>query len=87
MDDIVVISNMFKGMMNILYKVFERLQIDALNLKAEKCFQFYKSIEYLVHVISTDEVGSDNRKTDIIRDFSIPAMYISYVPFLPSGKL
>ena len=73
LDDIIVISKTFEGMMDNLSQVFERLQSAGLKLKAKKCSLFCRSVEYLGHIISAEGVATDKRKTEVVSELSAPA--------------
>ena len=72
LDDIMVVSRTFEGMIANLSKVLERLLSAGLKLKAKKCSLFRKSAEHLGQVISSEGATTDPRKIEAIRNMSPP---------------
>lgn len=62
MDDVIIFSPTFEGMLENLRLVFLRLQQVKLKVNPEKCNLFRKSVTFLGHVISGEGVMTDPKK-------------------------
>jgi transposase InsO family protein len=71
-DDIIIYSKDFTEHLDLLKQIFKILKEKDLKLKRNKCHFFCKSITYLGHVISENEVRPSERKTKAIREFERP---------------
>ena len=65
-------GNTFEEMLKNVDDVFARLQGAGLKLKARKCQLFAKRVEFLGHVISEEDVRSDPKKTECVRNWPVP---------------
>lgn len=72
MDDIITPGRTVDESLARLEKVFERLQLYNLKLKASKCIFFQKSITFLGHVVSEDGIHTDESKVSAIKDWPVP---------------
>jgi len=66
LDDVIIYSDSFEGMLNRLGQVFVRLRSANLKLNPKKCFFFFnffkKEIKYLGHVVSKERIKTDPEK-------------------------
>ena len=72
LDDIIVFSNSVEEHFQNLDQVFNRLTEAGLKLKPQKCKFMSREVPYLGHMISTDGVSPDKRKTEAIERFPVP---------------
>ena len=73
LDDIIVIAKSFEEMLENLEKVFLKLSSAGLKLKANKCHIFAEQVEFLGHIISPQEIATDPKKLEVIRDWKEPS--------------
>ena len=72
LDDIVPFSRMFEEHLAQLREVLCRLKDAGLKVKPSKCFLFREEIAYLGHVVSTQGISTDPRKTEAIHNYPVP---------------
>jgi len=72
LDDVIIFSEDFEGMMKRLEQVFSRLQFAKLKLNPKKCSFLRKEIKYLGFVISEKGVLTDEKKISSVRDWPVP---------------
>ncbi|GBM97051.1 Retrovirus-related Pol polyprotein from transposon 297 [Araneus ventricosus] len=72
LDDIIIVGRTFEEHLNILRKVFKRLEKANLKLSPKKCRFFQKEVTYLGHVISAEAVKTDPGKIKALVDWSRP---------------
>jgi hypothetical protein len=82
LDDIIVIGNSFKNMLENLEKVFERLQRDGLKLKVNKCDLFATKVSYLGHIISRKGITTDPEKIKAVAEWPVPTSVSEICSFL-----
>lgn len=63
LDEVIVISESFEEHELDLRVVFERLALFKLLLRREKCVFAKKSVKYLVHILTQQEIHVDTEKT------------------------
>lgn len=71
-DDIVVFSDTFEGLMENLYEVFRRLEKAGFTVNPAKLKIAVQEIKYLGHRISYNSVRIDENRIKPIRDFEPP---------------
>ena len=67
LDNIIIFEKNFEEMLLNCRKIF--LQLKGVNPK--KCVFFSKEIKYLDHVISAEEITTDPKKINAVRDWTI----------------
>ena len=72
LDDIIVIGRTFDVMIENLDKVLIKLRDAGLKLKPRKCQLFAKEVEILGHVISSEGIKTDPKKTKVIQEWPQP---------------
>jgi len=72
LDDVVIFSEDFEGMMKRLEQVFSRLRSANLRLNPKKCSFLRKEIKYLGYVISEKGVLTDEEKISSVKDWPVP---------------
>jgi len=72
LDDVIIYSDSFEGMLSRLEQVFARLRSANLKLNPKKCSFFKKEIKYLGHVVSKEGIKTDLEKISAVRDWPIP---------------
>ena len=72
LDDIVVQGTYLQKHMENLEQVLERLRAARLRLKLEKCEFFKAEVEYLDHVICSDEFKPQPSKMEAIKLIPVP---------------
>jgi len=72
LDDVIIYSDSFEGMLSRLEQVFARLRSANLKLNPKKCSFFKKEIRYLGHVVSREGIKTDPEKISAVRDWPIP---------------
>jgi len=72
LDDVIIFSKDFEGMMKRLKRVFSRLRSANLKLNPKKCSFLKKEIKYLGYVISKKGVSTDEEKISSVRDWLVP---------------
>ncbi|GBN80517.1 Retrovirus-related Pol polyprotein from transposon 17.6 [Araneus ventricosus] len=72
LDDIIIVGRTFEEHLNILRKVFQRLQKANIKLSPKKCMFFQKEVTYLGHVISAEGVKTDPEKIKAVVDWLRP---------------
>ena len=56
--------------------VLDRLRMADLKLKPEKCALFQKSVSFLGHVISEDDVATDPANVQAVADWPVPSCFV-----------
>lgn len=72
LDNVIVFSETFEGMMENLRKVFLRLRSANLKLNPKKCSLFGREVKYLGHVVSEHGITTDPEKISAIENWPIP---------------
>lgn len=72
LDDILIFSSSPEEHVDHVRVVLERLQKHRYYCKLSKCEFFKRSVTFLGHVVSSDGVRPDPRKTAVIRDWPTP---------------
>ena len=72
LDDINVFSETFEEHLQHLAIVFQRLRDAGLRLNPEKCEFVRKSLHFLGHVVSEEELGPDPSKVNKVQDYPVP---------------
>ena len=72
LDDIIVTGRTFEDMIANLSEVFERFKTAGLKLKARKCTLFANEVEFLGHVVSSDGIKTDPKKTEAVKNWPTP---------------
>jgi len=62
LDDVIIYSDNFEGMLSRLGQVFARLRSANLKLNPKKCSFFKKEIKYLGYVVSKEGIKTDPEK-------------------------
>ena len=71
LDDILIFSENYSDHISHVREILERLRLNSLYAKLEKC-EFHKNkIEFLGYIVSSNGIIMDSSKTDIIRDWPI----------------
>ncbi len=70
LDD--VTGKTFDDMLTNLSTVLERFREAGLKLKPNKCHLFAEEVEFLGHLISSERIRTDPKKTEAIRTWPIP---------------
>jgi len=73
LDDILVYSKTKEEHLQHVSLVLDILRREQLYAKQSKCFWSQNQVEYLGHVVSSDGVRMDPRKTAAVRDWPVPA--------------
>jgi len=63
LDDVILYSKTFTGMLENLREVFLRLRGANLKINLKKCSLFSRKVKYLGHIISEKEIATDPEKT------------------------
>jgi hypothetical protein len=69
--NILVYSRSFKDHLKYLHKVLKLLEVNSLKVKMSKCLWSERKVEYLWHVISTEDVAADQSKMKSMTDLPI----------------
>ena len=72
LDDIIVIGRNFEDMIANLDKVLTKLGEAGLKLKPRKCQLFAREVEFLGHVISSEGIKTDPKKTKAVQEWPKP---------------
>lgn len=72
LDDLIVFGRNLENHNKNLIKVFERLRKVNLKLNPRKCEFLKKELLYLGHVISSEGIKPDPRKTEALRNYPVP---------------
>ena len=81
-DDILVYSHNFDEHLDHLDQVLHTLQQGEFNLKLSKCVFGQHSIDYLGHIVLTNDVEPEPSKIQAMLDWSIPMITKSLCGFL-----
>lgn len=73
LDDIIVVGNTIRDMIQNLTLVFDRLLAASLKLKARKCTLFAKEVEYLGHIVSERGIATSPEKIKVVKQWPIPS--------------
>ena len=57
----------FESMVENLGRVLDRFRDAGLKLKARKCCLFAKEVEFLGHIVSSEGIRTDPKKTESIK--------------------
>lgn len=72
-DDIIVTGNSSENMLEILRKVFNKLQQAGLKFKAKKCSLFATKVKNLDHIILHEGIATDPVKIAAVSQWSTPS--------------
>jgi len=72
LDDMIIFSKTFTGMLENLREILLRLKEANLKINLEKCSLFSRKVRYLGHIISEKEITTDLEKTFAIESWPIP---------------
>jgi len=72
LDDVIIYSDSFEGMLSRLGQIFVRLRSANLKLNSKKCSFFKREIKYLGHVVSREGIKTDPEKISAVTDWPIP---------------
>src|SRR6266481_663998 len=72
LDDIVIYSDTFTGLLNNMRKVFDRLIQHQLVLKPSKCVLGSKQIEFVGYIIDTEGVRMNPKKIEVMKQLRPP---------------
>jgi len=72
LDNVIIYSDSFEGMLSRLGQVFARLRSANLKLNPKKCSFFKKKIKYLGHIVSKEGIKTDPETISAVRDWPIP---------------
>ena len=72
LDDIIIFGKTFEDMINNLDKVLNQLKSAGLKLKPRKCQLFAKEVEFLGHMITSEGIKTDPKKTKAVREWPTP---------------
>ena len=83
MDDALVCSRTSEEHLEHLRQVFERLREANLELKPRKCLFLQDEVAYLghIHVVTREGIRPDPSKTERIKEYPTPRMYLSFGSF------
>lgn len=82
LDDIVVFSSTIQQHLERLEVVLGRLQRENLKAKLTKCAFFQQEVRYLGHVISSQGVGTDPSKVEVVANWQPPVTVSELRSFL-----
>lgn len=71
LDDIIVVGNTIKDMIQNLTFVFDRLLSAGLKLKARKCTLFAKEVGYLGHIVSERGIATSPEKIKAVKKWPV----------------
>ena len=69
LDDIIVIGRTFKNMIQNLDESLQKRGEAGLKLKPRKCQLFAKQVDFLGHVISSQGIQTDPKKTQAVKEW------------------
>ena len=72
LDDVLVMGKTMKEHNENLQKVFDRLRAAGLRLKPKKCCFAQLEVDYLGHVVSSDGIRTDPKKSQAVSEFPVP---------------
>jgi len=72
LDDVIVYSKTFTGMLENLREIFLRLRGTNLKINPKKCSLFSREVKYLDHIISEKGIATDPEKTSAIESWPVP---------------
>ncbi|GBN24863.1 Retrovirus-related Pol polyprotein from transposon 297 [Araneus ventricosus] len=72
LDGIIIVGRTFEEHLNIIRKIFQKLQKANPKLSSKKCRFFRKEVSYHGHIISSDGVKTDSEKTKAVVDWPRP---------------
>lgn len=72
LDDVIIFSQSFDGMIENLREVFLRLRSANLKLNPKKCVLFGRDVKYLGHVVSEKGITTDPEKINAVRNWPVP---------------
>ena len=82
LEDIVIFSKDPTSHLERLEAVFQKLEKAGLKLKPSKCELFQWQLAYLGHIISAQEVATDEGKIEAIRNWPTPTNVTEVQSFL-----
>ena len=72
LDDVIIFSKTFEGMLDNLREVLLRLRSANLKLNPKKCSLFSRKVRYLGHIVSEEGLTTDTEKTSAVESWPIP---------------
>ena len=72
LDDIIVTGRTFESMVENVGRVLDRFRDAGLKLKARKCCLFARKVEFLGHIVSSEGIRTDPKKTESIKNWPTP---------------
>ena len=72
LDNIIVIGRTFENMIRNLDEVLQKLVEAGLKPKPRKCQLFAKQVDFLGHVISSQGIQTDPKKTQVVKEWPKP---------------
>ena len=72
LDDVILLGHDVDQMIERLQLVFDRFRSANLKLKPKKCHLFKTELEFLGHIVSAKGISTDPKKTERVREWSIP---------------
>ena len=66
LDDIIIFSQTPEELLIRLNAILDKLRVEGLKLKASKCELFKKQMNYQGHVVSTEGVSTDPKKSQAV---------------------
>ena len=82
LDDIVIFFKYLPSHLERLKAVFQKLEKAGLKLKPSKCELFQMQLAYLGHIISAKGEGTDEGKTEAIKNWPTPTTVMEVRSFL-----
>ena len=81
-DDIIIMGRSFEEHLQNLQQVFERLKLAGLKLHPGKCQFLQQKVYFLGHIVSTDGIMPDPKKTSKVEEWPIPTKIQEVQQFL-----
>ena len=82
LDDIIVFSKTPEEHIERLRGVFEKLAVAGLRLKPSKCEFFKFQVTYLGHIVSKDDIKTDPKNIEAIKNWPVPKTVTEVRSFL-----
>lgn len=71
LDDVLIMGQMFDEHLKNLQKVFNRIREANLKLNPKRCFVWEKEVEFLGHVVFSEEVRTSDDKIEAVRNWAV----------------
>ena len=72
LDDVIIFSKTFQGMIDNLKEVFSRFRSAKLKMNPNKCIFMKREVKYLGHVVSSQGVTTDPEKISAVAEWPVP---------------